>query len=144
MTITQELIDQVQQTTEKELAAKLNNYSTTHLDNFRTLMQTIAALKAGYEFDVLYQNDWDFYSNLLANPLAVTTQIGNHYNLNDHYAYENRNGLIDSCDTITEFYSQSDIHNLTREISYQLKQDPATIIRSLEQNQQILLLQLLA
>ena len=109
---------------EKYLSEKLNNYCLGDLEYLKKLIEELShGNSEEYEYYLIHDNSLDFWDYAFGNPSEAIEAIGPNYNLNDKYLYEDTNALIESCDNLTNFYSDQDVEYLTTTAIKELKKD---------------------
>ena len=161
MTTTTQLKKIINNTSEKTLFEKLNKYfsydltdpksladaifnDVNKLEELKSLIQELQPLTGHYEFDVLYNNDQDFWDNRFENPSDAVEEASVNYDINDDYVFINGGtGSVESCSNLAGFYKSSLISGLTEQIATDLKEDTTKIIDNLNSDNQDLLQKIL-
>ncbi|QHJ76208.1 MAG: hypothetical protein [Caudoviricetes sp.] len=121
-TTAKQLLNTINNTNEKVLSEKLTDYSLEHLKDFRDLVYIMSKYSnIDYQFDILINNDQDFWNKHFSNPYEVIKAISESYNPNDKYIYRKTDWLYYSCNNISDFYNNQDVKDLTANLSEQLK-----------------------
>ena len=156
-TMTTQLKEIINNTSEKTLSEKLSKYfldespkaetfadalldKLSVLDELRDLIQEMQIVTGNYEFDALYDNNQDFWDNRFEDPYDAVEAVGADYNFGYDYVYINGDGSINSCSSLSEFYNNSVIKTVTEQIAADLKEDTTEIIDNMEPYIQNLLL----
>ena len=161
MTTTTQLKETINNTSKKTLFEKLNKYfsydltdpksladaifnDVNKLEELKSLIQELQPLTSHYEFDVLYNNDQDFWDNRFENPSDAVEEASVNYDINDDYVFINGGtGSVESCSNLAGFYKSSLISGLTEQIAADLKEDTTEIIDNTSVNTQEVLLKIL-
>ena len=110
------------------------------LKGLKNLIQEMQAITGNYESYVIYDNDQDFWNNNFNDPYDVVEAIGTDYNFNDDYVYTTGDGSINSCSSLSAFYTNSDIEEVTEQLAKDLKENTTELIDKLNSdNQEVLL-----
>ena len=136
----------INNTSEKTLFERLNKYfsydltdpktladaifnDVNKLEELKSLIQELQPLTGHYEFDVLYNNDQDFWNERFENPSDAVEEASVNYDINDDYVFINGGtGSVESCSSLAGFYKSSLISGLTEQIAEDLKDDTTKII----------------
>lgn len=159
--MTTQLKKTIDNTSKKALFEKLNKYfsydltdpktladaifnDVDKLEELKSLIQELQPLTGHYEFDVLYNNDQDFWNERFENPSDAVEEASGNYDINDNYIFINGGtGSIESCSSLAGFYKSSLISGLTEQIAADLKDDTAKIVDNLNSDNQEVLLKVL-
>ncbi|QHJ76205.1 MAG: hypothetical protein [Caudoviricetes sp.] len=156
---TEQLTKIITSTDEKVLSEKLNKYflgkpikteslmntlldKLDLLEELKDLIQEMQSVTVNYNFDVVYDNDQDFWDNRFDDPYEAVEAIGTDYNFGDDYVYINGDASINSCSSLSEFYNNSVIEEVTKQIAADLKDDTTEIIDNMDFSIQDLLLKI--
>ena len=161
MTTTTQLKKIIDNTSEKTLFEKLNKYfsydltdpksladaifnDVDKLEELKSLIQELQPLTGHYEFDVLYNNDQDFWNEKFESPSEAIELVSVYYDINDEYVFINGGtGSVESCSNLAGFYKSSVISGLTEQIAADLKEDTTEIIDNLNSDNQEVLFKIL-
>lgn len=160
MTTDTQLKKTISNTDEQVLSEKLNKYflgksikteslmntlldKLDLLEELKDLIQEMQAITGNYESDVLDDNDQDFWDNRFSDPYDAVEAVGVDYNFNDDYVYITGDASINSCSSLSEFYTDSVIEGVTKQISENLKENTTEIIDNMQAYIQELLLKIL-
>ena len=151
----------INNTSDKVLSEKLNKYfsydltdpktladaifnDVDKLKELKSLIQELQPLTGHYEFDVLYNNDQDFWNERFENPSDAVEEASVNYDINDEYVFINGGtGSVESCSNLAGFYKSSLISGLTEQIAADLKDDTTEIIGNTSAATQEVLLKIL-
>ena len=160
MTTDTQLKKTISNTNEQVLSEKLNKYflgksikteslmntlldKIDLLEELKDLIQEMQIVTVNYDFDVLYDNNQDFWDNRFEDPYDAVEAVGTDYNFGDDYVYINGDGSINSCSSLSEFYNNSVIKEVTKQIATDLKENTTEIIDNMQAYIQELLLKIL-
>ena len=160
MTTDTQLKKTISNTDEQVLSEKLNKYflgksikteslmntllnKLDLLEELKDLIQEMQAITGNYESDVLDDNDQDFWDNRFSDPYDAVEAVGVDYNFNDDYVYITGDASINSCSSLSEFYNNSVIEEVTKQIAADLKENTTEIIDNMQSYIQELLLKIL-
>lgn len=160
MTTDTQLKKTISNTDEQVLSEKLNKYflgksikteslmntllnKLDLLDELKDLIQEMRAITGDYESDVLDDNDQDFWDNRFSDPYDAVEAVGTDYNFNDDYVYTTGDASINSCSSLSAFYTDSVIEGVTKQIAADLKENTTEIIDNMDPYIQELLLKIL-
>ena len=161
MTVKTQLKETINNTSEKTLFEKLNKYfsydltdpksladeifnDVNKLEELKSLIQELQPLTGHYEFDVLYNNDQDFWNEKFESPSEAIELVSVYYDINDEYVFINGGtGSVESCSNLAGFYKSSIISGLTEQIAKDLKKDTTETIDNLNSDNQEVLFKIL-
>ena len=110
------------------------------LKGLKNLIQEMQINIGNYESYIIYDNDQDFWNNNFNDPYDVVEAIGTDYNFGDDYVYITGDASINSCSSLSEFYNNSAIEEVTKQIATDLKENTPELIDKLNyDNQEVLL-----
>ena len=112
------------------------------LEELKDLVHEMQVDTGNYEFDVIYDNDQEFWDNSFDDPYEAVEAIGTDYNFGDDYVYINGDASINSCSSLSEFYNNSVIEEVTKQIAADLKDDTTELIDNMDFSIQGLLLKI--
>ena len=113
------------------------------LKGLKNIIQEMQINTGNYESYVIYDNDQDFWNNNFNDPYDVVETIGTDYNFSDDYVYTTGDGSINSCSSLSEFYNNSVIEEVTKQIATDLKENTTELIDKLNSDNQEILLKIL-
>lgn len=113
------------------------------LKGLKNLIQEMEINIGNYESYVIYDNDQDFWNNNFNDPYDVVETVGADYNFSDDYVYPVGDGSINSCSSLSEFYNNSVIEEVTKQIAKDLKENTTELIDKLNSDNQEVLLKIL-
>lgn len=151
MTTTTQLRKIINNTNEKVLSRKLNKYFSRvdKLEELKDLVREMLKLTGNYnhyEAKTAYDNNKSFWDNNFSLPSEALEAKTENYSLNDKYlsvsSSEKYAILVKSFSSLSEFYNNSVIKELSEQISKDLKNDTTELIDSMDSDIQDLLLKI--
>ena len=119
-------------TSEQVISEKFNKYFINNLDELRILIcELYDNNPSEYELYKVNINEYYFWDYTDLSPSDAIEAVGSHYKYKDSYTYKDENGLYESFNDLSDFYSDQDVKDLSIITAHLLKTDPIKSIKSL-------------
>ena len=119
-------------TSEQVISEKFNKYFINNLDELRILICELydnnPSKYAPYKVNI---NDYEFWDYTDLSPSEAIEAVGSYYKYEDNYTYKDDNGLYESFNDLSDFYSDQDVKDISIITAHLIKTDPIKSIKSL-------------